>query len=245
MEVEERLIEAGKRLSDFCDKAIPVLEKKTIVAHATNPLDYAWPHHEQYLSKWGIYGSKTLLLGMNPGPWGMTQTGIPFGEIPAVRDWMKITGEVKSPEFEHPKRPVEGIYCTRSEVSGRRLWGLFAEKFGNPENFFEDHFVLNYCPLVFMEESGKNRTPDKLPVNERENLDQICDIHLMKVIEALQPEWVVGVGAFAESKLISITEKMVTPPKVTRILHPSPASPAANRDWSGTAQKQLNEKGVW
>ena len=109
----------------------------------------------------------------------------------------------------------------------------------------QDHFVLNYCPLVFMEESGKNRTPDKLPVNERENLDQICDIHLMKVVDALQPEWVIGVGAFAESKLISITEKMVTPPKVTRILHPSPASPAANRDWSGTAQKQLKEKGVW
>ena len=241
MKIGTQMKNAAKALSS----SVSDLQFAEPVAFVYNPLDYAWSCHQQYLDRFANSTKRVIFLGMNPGPWGMTQTGIPFGEIPAVRDWMKITGEVKSPEFEHPKRPVEGIYCTRSEVSGRRLWGLFAEKFGNPENFFEDHFVLNYCPLVFMEESGKNRTPDKLPVNERENLDQICDIHLMKVIEALQPEWVVGVGAFAESKLISITDKMVTPPKVTRILHPSPASPAANRDWSGTAQKQLNEKGVW
>ena len=241
MKIGTQMKNAAKALSS----SVSELKFAEPVTFVYNPLDYAWSCHQKYLDRFATSTKKVIFLGMNPGPWGMAQTGIPFGEIPAVRDWMKITGEVKSPEAEHPKRPIEGIQCTRSEVSGRRLWGLFAEKFGDPDNFFEDHFVLNYCPLVFMEESGKNRTPDKLPVHERELLDQICDIHLTKVVEILQPEWLVGVGAFAESKLIAIKEKMTTPSKVIRILHPSPASPAANRDWFGTAQKQLNDAGVW
>ena len=241
MKIGTQMKNAAKALSS----SVSELKFAEPVTFVYNPLDYAWSCHQKYLDRFATSTKKVIFLGMNPGPWGMAQTGIPFGEIPAVRDWMKITGEVKSPEAEHPKRPIEGIQCTRSEVSGRRLWGLFAEKFGDPDNFFEDHFVLNYCPLVFMEESGKNRTPDKLPVHERELLDQICDIHLTKVVEILQPEWLVGVGAFAESKLIAIKEKMAAPSKVIRILHPSPASPAANRDWSGTAQKQLNDVGVW
>ena len=232
---------AAKELSHSVSK----LRFSEPVTCVYNPLEYAWDLHEEYLERFGGSKKKVIFLGMNPGPWGMAQTGIPFGEIPAVRDWMKITCDVNKPKIEHPKRPVEGIECKRSEVSGRRLWGLFADKFGGPDDFFKDHFVLNYCPLMFMEMSGKNRTPDKLPAKEREHLDEICDLHLTKVVEILQPEWGIGVGAFAESKLISITERIVNPPKVTRILHPSPASPAANRDWAGTAQKQLNESGVW
>ena len=130
-------------------------------------------------------------------------------------------------------------------MSGRRLWGLFAERFGTAESFFEDHFVANYCPLVFMEESGKNRTPDKLPANEKKRLDMVCDNHLEKILNILKPEWAVGVGAFAESKISTVSDKLNFPMKVTRVLHPSPASPAANRDWIGTAQKQLKESGIW
>ena len=82
---------------------------------------------------------------MNPGPFGMVQTGVPLGEIAAVRDWMGIEATVEKPATENPKRPIEGFACTRSEVSGRRLWGLFAERFGTAEAFFTDHFVANYA----------------------------------------------------------------------------------------------------
>jgi single-strand selective monofunctional uracil DNA glycosylase len=170
---------------------------------------------------------------MNPGPFGMTQTGVPFGEIAAVRDWMGICEPVGKPEHEHPKRKVVGFDCPNSEVSGRRLWGLFAQRFGTAEAFFKDHFVANYCPLVFMEDSGRNRTPDKLPVEET------------AVITALEPEWVIGVGAFAEERANRAREAMKGDFKVGRVLHPSPASPAANRDWAGAATKQFVKLGVW
>ena len=210
-----------------------------------NPLDYAWQPHEAYVSRFGSTPKKVVLVGMNPGPFGMTQTGVPFGEIAAVRDWMGICEPVGRPDHEHPKRRVFGFDCPQSEVSGRRLWGLFAQRFGSPEAFFRDHFVANYCPLVFMEDSGRNRTPDKLPVEETTAMEACCDEHLRAVIQALKPEWVIGVGAFAEERALRARAAMNGNFQVGRVLHPSPASPAANRDWAGAATKQLMKLGVW
>lgn len=211
-------------------------------AYVYNPLHYAWAPHRKYLRRWGAGRKKTVFLGMNPGPWGMAQTGIPFGEVSSARDWLEIGGEVGKPESEHPKRPVLGFDCPRSEVSGRRLWGLFRERFGSPDRFFADHFVLNYCPLVFMEESGRNRTPDKLPAGEREPLDALCDAFLREALAALRPTFLVGVGAYAEQCLL---RNAPADTQVLRILHPSPASPAANRDWSGAVTRTLESQGVW
>ncbi len=209
------------------------------------PLDYAWAPHETYLRRFGSSKKRIVLIGMNPGPFGMTQTGVPFGEIAAVRDWMGIREPVGKPEREHPKRPVIGFDCPQSEVSGRRLWGLFAQRFGKAEAFFQDHFVANYCPLVFIEASGRNHTPDKLPAAETTAMEAACDAHLRAVITALQPEWVIGVGAFAEERANRAKEAMNADFKTGRVLHPSPASPAANRDWAGAATKQFVKLGVW
>ena len=215
------------------------------VEYVYQPLDYAWTPHETYLRRFGGSRKKVVLVGMNPGPFGMTQTGVPFGEIAAVRDWMGICEPVGKPEREHPKRPVVGFDCPNSEVSGRRLWGLFAQRFGKAEAFFKEHFVANYCPLVFIEASGRNFTPDKLPAAETVALEKACDAHLRAVIAALEPEWVIGVGAFAEERAVRAKEAMGGSFKTGRVLHPSPASPAANRDWAGAATKQLVKLGVW
>ena len=219
------------------------------VTHVYNPLIYARPSHEQFVKRFGDSRKRVLMLGMNPGPWGMAQTGVAFGEIPAVRDWMGIEAAVEKPDPEHPKRPIEGFACTRSEVSGRRLWGLFAERYPKAEDFFADHYVINFCPLVFMEESGRNHTPDKLPASEAEPMTAACDRRLQTCLEALQPEFLIGVGAFAEKCLERSAKALdldlggsVT---LGRILHPSPASPAANRGWSEAATKQLAAQGVW
>lgn len=212
-----------------------------------NPLDYAWAAHEQFLDRFGRGRKRVVFLGMNPGPWGMAQTGVPFGEIPAVRDWMGIDAPIARPQPEHPKRPIEGLACRRSEVSGRRLWGLFQERFGTAEAFFTTHFVLNYCPLVFMHETGKNLTPDKLPAAERLPLEAICDQHLRDAVEALRPEVLVGVGGFATKRAEIALGALATAtrPRLATILHPSPASPAANRGWAEQAVRQMIDQGVW
>lgn len=214
------------------------------VENVYNPLQYAAAPHEKYLALAGSVPKKVLLLGMNPGPFGMAQTGVPFGEIAAVRDWMKIHAPVGKPPHEHPKRPILGFDCPQSEVSGRRLWGLFAQRFGAAKHFFKDHFVANYCPLVFMSATGANLTPDKVSAREMQPVFAACDEHLHRVVEILQPAWAIGIGGFAEACLTRVCADQKDL-KIARILHPSPASPAANKDWSGTVTRTLENLGVW
>jgi single-strand selective monofunctional uracil DNA glycosylase len=237
--MNQPLIDSAKRLRDAVDK----LRFAPPVSHVYNPLEYAWAAHEAYLRQYGGAGKRVIFLGMNPGPFGMAQTGVPFGEISAVRDWLGIEEKIGKPALEHPKRPVLGFDCPRCEVSGQRLWGLFAKSFGSAKNFSKEHLVMNYCPLVFIESTGRNRTPDKLLISERASLFKACDEHLRDAVRILQPEWLVGVGDFAAKRAQQIFPNGDV--KLGRILHPSPASPAANRDWAGTVARQLREMGIW
>jgi single-strand selective monofunctional uracil DNA glycosylase len=237
--ITEALIAAARRLRAETNR----LTFQTPVTHVYNPLVYAWIPYEAYLRKFSATRKRVVFLGMNPGPFGMVQTGVPFGEVAAVRDWLKIECPVGKLGRQHSRRPVRGFACTRSEVSGRRLWALFAERFGTPQHFFAEQIVMNYCPLAFLEGPGRNRTPDKLPASEKSALFAACDRHLRAVVAALQPEWLVGIGDFAARRAEHVFPH--GPLKVGRILHPSPASPAANRNWKGLATRQLKELGVW
>jgi single-strand selective monofunctional uracil DNA glycosylase len=212
------------------------------VTHVYNPLAYARRSHELYLQRWGVAPKEAVFLGMNPGPFGMAQTGVPFGEVSFVRDFIGIRAKVDRPANEHTKRRIEGFDCARSEVSGQRFWGWAKERFETPDRFFARFFVINYCPLVFMEESGKNRTPDKLPAGERASLYEACDRALVAMIDELAPRFVIGIGAFAEERAQSaLAGRDLT---IGTILHPSPASPLANKGWAEKAEAQLVAMGI-
>ncbi|MGK0483531.1 MAG: single-strand selective monofunctional uracil DNA glycosylase, partial [Planctomycetota bacterium] len=210
--------------------------------HVYNPLQYARPAIRRYIELYARQGPKALWLGMNPGPWGMAQTGVPFGEVALVRDWMGINVKVGSPDHPHPKRPIQGFDCERSEVSGRRLYGWAQDRYGTAEAFFDTTFVWNYCPLVFMEESGKNRTPDKLATSEREPLFEACDRSLRRIVDLVEPGMIVGVGKFAEACAKRVLGDLGIP--IGTVLHPSPASPIANRGWAPQAERQLADMGL-
>ena len=231
-------IAAARKLSD----TLAPMRFAPPVSHVYDPLTYAWPVHQAYLERFAATPKRVVFLGMNPGPFGMAQTGVPFGEIEAVRGWLGLSGEVTKPPVENPKRPVDGFACTRSEVSGRRLWGLFRERFGTADAFAQEHFVANYCPLAFFDNT-RNLTPDKLPALEAGPLMVACDEHLRALVDALQPEWVIGIGAWAEQRAAQALAGRDL--RIGRVLHPSPASPAANRGWSEAASRQLTALGIW
>ena len=233
-----RLTKIAKKLAKKTDE----LSFEPPVDFCYNPLVYAWSPFSNYLEKYGNSDKEVLLLGMNPGPFGMAQTGVPFGDVEMVSQWMGIDGEVLTPKNTHPKRPIAGFDCPRGEVSGQRLWGWAKDRFKSPQKFFKRFFVWNYCPLCFIEESGRNRTPDKLTKVERNRLFEICDEALSEVIEELDPQFVIGVGTFARKRI----EKVVSDESRTigTILHPSPASPAANRGWQPQAEKGLEQLGI-
>ncbi|MFA6583735.1 MAG: uracil-DNA glycosylase family protein [Elusimicrobiaceae bacterium] len=214
----------------------------TKAAFVYNPLEYARKPYDLYLERYGAAPKKAVFLGMNPGPFGMAQTGIPFGEVSLVRDWLGICADVSRPPREHPKRPVSGFDCRKSEVSGRRLWMWAKNRFGSPEIFFRDVFVLNYCPLVFMEESGRNLTPDKLPAPVREELTRICDRALRDSIAFFKPRFCVGIGAYAKERFDEILHG--TGAQTMLLTHPSPANPKANAGWEKFADALADEIGL-
>src|SRR5665811_237007 len=213
------------------------------VTHVYNPLEYAWESHSAYLRRYGTHLREVILLGMNPGPWGMAQTGVPFGEVTLVRNWLGITAAVGGPETPHSKRPVMGFDCPRSEVSGRRLWTWASSTFLTSDAFFERFYVANYCPLTFMEESGKNRTPDHLSPDERKPLWAACDRALRDTVSALGARVVVGIGRFAEDRARAALAG--TRIVIGRISHPSPANPAANAGWESLVEREFRELEIW
>ena len=253
MDISEQLAQAAQRLSAICDDAIPVIEKKTIVAHATNPLNYAWPHHEQYLEKWGKMGAHTLLLGMNPGPWGMAQTGVPFGATEVAQSFLGIKPrQLETPHNAHPKRPIEGMALERQEISGTRLWNLMHQYYGSAEATFQNIFVVNHCPLLLLGATGKNITPNNLPASVMTPILKACDEHLLDVVDIMGITRIIGVGKYAEQrarlalkagKTGNGTSRDGRTIRIETCWHPSPASPLANRndgaDWRENVKSVL------
>ena len=209
-----------------------------------NPLEYAWECHRQFLEKYVQQGAKSIFLGMNPGPFGMMQTGVPFGEINAVKQYLKINGNVEKPKKEHPSRPVEGLDVKRSEISGQRLWGLISNKYPDAD-FADDIAMFNFCPLGFIDKgkTAKNITPDKLVKAERAVLENICMQYIRDVTDCIKPKYLVGVGKYAFEKLSLLNTEGKY--KVFSIIHPSPGNPLANNGWAEKTRITLMEKGLW
>lgn len=237
----EQLIAATRSLT----KRLTTLHFSPPVAHTYNPLTYAGDNYELYLRRYADSPKQNFFLGMNPGPFGMAQTGIPFGEVNAVKHWLNLQAPIRPPADQHPKRPILGLNCTRSEVSGLRLWGLFQECFSTPEAFFQDNFVANFCPLVWMNESGANITPDKIKAQEISPVEDACLDYLETQIRLLNPTRLIGVGAYAGKKLELVARRF---PNRTftlgTLLHPSPASPIANKLWPQRPIEQLQTLGI-
>lgn len=236
------LVDGLRAVTDGLVARLNPLTFSAPVAHTYNPLIYARNGYDRYVSCFGNTVKPVVLVGMNPGPYGMAQTGVPFGDVEMVKGWMGISAHVGMPKAPHPKRPIHGFSCTRREVSGSRLWGWAKQRYETPATFFEQFFVLNYCPLVFMEASGRNRTPDKLPAAEKNGLFRICDQALASSVDLLHPRWVVGIGGFVEKRIqVALKDKNL---KTGRITHPSPANPKANRGWVPLVESEFAAMGI-
>ena len=177
---------------------------------------------------------------MNPGPYGMAQTGVPFGATAMARNVLHIEErEVKTPLGAHPKRPVEGLSMQRQEVSGTRFWSMLADHYGSTESIFSNIYVVNHCPLLLLGETGRNVTPVDLPQSVIEPVLKACDRHLKSVVDVMGIEAVVGVGNYAKKRAKSVLDGV----HIDSMWHPSPASPLANRnggaDWRANAISKI------
>ncbi|KAI5718898.1 hypothetical protein M8J76_001952 [Diaphorina citri] len=217
------------------------------VEYVYNPLDYAFELHSKYVYKYCNSKKKILFLGMNPGPWGMVQCGIPFGEVKAVKGFLNIEGKVNQPEKFHKDRPIKGLDCPRSEISGKRLWELASQlSDGKAADFFKHAYVHNYFPLAFVSKTATNITPAELKNKTTiEKLNSICDKSLSDIVKHLGIETVIAIGKFAETRAEkALKSNRIFTVKVTSISHPSPRNPASNKNWVENTTKKLKDLGV-
>ena len=217
-----RLLDAAARLRDASARL-----RFDGPAYVYHPLSYAWEPHEAYLRKFGQATGRALFVGMNPGPWGMAQTGVPFADVAWAHGWMGIIGKVEPPALAHPKRPVLGYASTRSDPTGGKFYGWAKRRYGTAEKFFGDFFVTNYCPLMFLDEAGRNVTLAQLRKADVETLAPVCDAWLRDAIAALRPSVVLPMGAFVEARVRAVAGDV----RVHPVRHPSPANPANNAGW--------------
>jgi len=230
-----KLLSASSKLRDKCEEISLELIDEKIIDYVYNPLDYAWEIHKEYLKLASHGNPKCILLGMNPGPHGMGQMGIPFAASSIVRDLFGITGiKVMQPKIPHPARPVLGLEYPRDEISGTRIWNLLSKLYKTRNSIFDNVFVVNHCPLMlFNGQRATNITPDKIKGLTVNKLLNACDQHLLEVSEILEADTVVGIGKYAEKRAKTVFDQ--TQVQVKGCWHPSPASPLANRnngkDW--------------
>ncbi|HET6405540.1 MAG TPA: uracil-DNA glycosylase family protein [Candidatus Thermoplasmatota archaeon] len=217
-----RLLDAAGRLRDAC--AALALDGP---AYVYAPLSYAWEPHEMFLRRYGERTGRALFVGMNPGPWGMAQTGVPFADVAWAHGWMDIIGEVEPPARTHPKRPVLGFASTRSDPTGGKFYGWAKRRFGLAERFFADFFVVNYCPLLLLDDAGRNVTLAQLRKPDMDRLAPACDAWLRDAIDALRPSRILPMGSFVEARVRALAGGVPVHP----VRHPSPANPANNAGW--------------
>ncbi|MFL2952112.1 MAG: uracil-DNA glycosylase family protein [Candidatus Thalassarchaeaceae archaeon] len=229
------LSRAAAGLRDDAEDLARRMESEGVADCVYNPLMYAWDIHEEFIRVSGGRGAKTILMGMNPGPHGMGQMGVPFAATSVVRDLLGISGiDVSKPAISHPKRPVNGLAHPKEEVSGTRLWGLLQDRYGGADQIFQNVFIVNHCPLMILHgPRGTNVTPNNVSGPAVRDLLERCDQHLMEVVMALGAEQVIGIGKYAEKRAnLALGEMGI---RVMTCWHPSPASPLANRnggkDW--------------
>ena len=229
------LSRAAAGLRDDAEDLARRMESEGVADCVYNPLMYAWDIHEEFIRVSGGRGAKTILMGMNPGPHGMGQMGVPFAATSVVRDLLGISGiDVRKPAISHPKRPVNGLAHPKEEVSGTRLWGLLQDRYGGADQIFQNVFIVNHCPLMILHgPRGTNVTPNNVSGPAVRDLLERCDQHLMEVVMALGAEQVIGIGKYAEKRAnLALGEMDI---RVRTCWHPSPASPLANRnggkDW--------------
>ncbi|KAL2712687.1 single-strand selective monofunctional uracil DNA glycosylase [Vespula squamosa] len=246
---------------ELCQK-LQTISFPSSVAYIYNPIIYAFEVHAMYVQTYCNEPKKILFLGMNPGPWGMSQTGVPFGEISMVRDWLKLHGFIGKPSREQPDRKVTGFDCKRSEISGKRLWGLFKEMCGSPQNLFKHSYVHNYCPIALMDRKGRNITPAELKAifilffhyfyilikyflqgEEQKLIYELCDQALSKIIQLLDIKIIVGIGRFAEKRAQIVVSADNLSVQVLWITHPSPRA-VGNQNWDQKTKQRLHDLGL-
>jgi single-strand selective monofunctional uracil DNA glycosylase len=120
-----------------------------------------------------------LVFGLNPGPYGMAQTGIPFTDLKRLAQGLpRLAAELarSGERLSLPGLAPSSLqpFLTRTfESSSVRVHRFLRLAHGSAERAFREVVFVNPCPLLFIDRAlGENRTPADLPRALRAGVDE-------------------------------------------------------------------------
>ena len=130
-----------------------------------NPGSYGAPWHRVFREIYPLRERPILMFGLNPGPYGMGQTGIPFTDVRRLRQClpkMALTLRERGREPRVPglaPRSLRRFFTREFESSAVRVYRFLELGWGSAEKGWRSVGVANSCPLLFLDPEGRNQTP--------------------------------------------------------------------------------------
>ncbi|XP_073819638.1 uncharacterized protein isoform X2 [Musca autumnalis] len=168
-----------------------------------NPLDYdAAKIHKDYLKRYLKGPKRVLFVTMNPASHGELQTGIPFGHMPTIREYMKLKSTIIDSPVPHPSEDEE----QERENNSIYFWQMIREIFYSQNfflsKFFQQRFVHSFCPLAFIDGEKQFVTLENLPDKTyRKEVTKACVHILEKQLKLLQPDMVIVMGGYVHGNM--------------------------------------------
>jgi len=257
--VADQILAASDRLSERLAALPPVGD--LVALDPTRYCRSAWAAYLQMAARLGC----VLVVGMNPGPHGMAQTGVPFtdpwivdeldlqapradvppADIPAVGSW------------RHRSHRARGVLGSKREESAKRLWPLLreicapyaavgpsADKIAEAtRRVCNEVLLVNALPICWLDPAGKNVSAEQVekraPAQVREGLRDLVNEWLQAVADILRPAAVIGVGRWAREFVTDLdVDHFVEIPFRDGIKHPSPSA-GSEAAWRAEAEPIL------
>ncbi len=226
-----------------------------------NPGLYGETWHARFRRLYRPGQHPLVVFGLNPGPYGMAQTGIPFTDIrrlvsalPDLAAELRGRGERVEPPGLAP--PGLRPYLSRSfESSAVRVYRFLKKGWGGAERGWTEVVVANPCTLLFIDPAeGKNRTPADLARAARlrgSGRDQVRELVesfgrirircAVESIEALSPRGAILLGKDVQAALGPALRRILGEARVIPWEHPARAVPES---WASGLLSALRRRGL-
>ena len=203
-----------------------------------NPQLYGLPLYRRFAAEHLPHARGGIVaFGLNPGKYGMAQTGIPFTDVTrAARVGIAIEPPGLAPAS---LRPFLKSY--RVERSSASVYGLLDEAWGSPREGWRALWAVAPCGLLFLEKDGENVTPADARLARRDDVRELRLRVIRESIAAAKPRGVLLLG----QDVARVAAEALAAEDVLVVDHPVARGPGRRGPawWAQTVTEAVRKKG--
>jgi single-strand selective monofunctional uracil DNA glycosylase len=221
-----------------------------------NPGRYGERWHARFRRAYPMSPRPLLVFGLNPGPYGMAQTGVPFTDLKRLESalpglWKDLVASGEPVTRPGLAPPSLARHLTRTfESSSVRVYRFLERAYGRPELALREVVFVNPCPLLFIDpETGANRTPADLPRALRARkaaelvhaFEELRRATVLEAVAELEPRGAILLGRDVAAAVGEALRAALGARSVVEWEHPARAVPET---WSRGLADELRKRGL-